>query len=86
MSQTPIDPSQYVDEELAQIISALAAEQARRQADKRQALKARIAEMLKEEGITIADLFPERAQRRGRPKDRRQSSGSDGQDFSEGTL
>jgi hypothetical protein len=74
------------DEELAQMISALAAEQARRRTDRLHSLRARIEAMLTEEGITIADLFPERAQRRGRPKGRRQSSGTDHQDLSEGTL
>jgi hypothetical protein len=86
MSQIPIDPRQYVDEELAQIIRQLAAEQARRQADKRQALKARIAEMVKAEGMSLDDLFPERSQRRGRPKGKRPSAGPDGQDLLEGAL
>jgi H-NS histone family len=86
MRQTPIDPRQLVDEELAQIISELAQEQERRRLDRLHTLRSRIEAMLTEEGITFADLFPERAQRRGRPKGRRQSSGTDHQDLSEGTL
>jgi H-NS histone family len=83
MRQPPIDPRQFVDEELAQIISELAAEQERRRMDRLHALRSRIEEMLKEEGVTMADLFPDRPHRRGWPKGKRQAPGTE---LSEGAL
>jgi H-NS histone family len=78
MPEQTSDRTHGNDAELAQIIRELAAEQARRQAEKRQALKARIADMLNAEGMTLADLFPEElSHRRGKSTGTRHSAGTD---------
>jgi DNA-binding protein H-NS len=66
-----INWAEYSDDELARFVVELEAELRKRRAEKRQALKARIEGMVKEEGMSVSELFPQAARRKGRPKGKR---------------
>lgn len=68
MKAKSIDWAQYDDEDLERFIRELKAEQQNRKAEKRRALKAQISDMVKAQGISLSDLFPQSAKPRGRPK------------------
>jgi DNA-binding protein H-NS len=63
-----IDWADYSDEDIERFLKELVAEQKKRQGEKRQALKTRIQDMVKQEGLSLADLFPQAGKTRGRPK------------------
>jgi DNA-binding protein H-NS len=66
-----IDWSEYTDEEIARFISELEAVQKKRREEKRQALKDQIEGMVKEHGISLAELFPETGKDRSQLKEKR---------------
>jgi DNA-binding protein H-NS len=70
-----IDWSEYTDGELERFISELEAVQKKRRDEKRQALKERIEGMVKEHGISLADLFPKGGKNRNQVKDKRKGVG-----------
>jgi DNA-binding protein H-NS len=63
-----IDWAQYSDEDIARFLGELASVREQRKADKRNALKAQIEEMLKEQGLNLDEVFARVGKGRGRPK------------------
>jgi DNA-binding protein H-NS len=66
-----IDWAEYSDDDLERFVVELEAELRKRLAEKRQALKQRIEGMVQEEGMSVGELFPQAARRKGRPKGKR---------------
>jgi DNA-binding protein H-NS len=63
-----LDWTQYDDEDIARFILELEAEQNKRRAEKRQALKTQISALVKAQGVSLSDLFPQPGKAKGRPK------------------
>jgi DNA-binding protein H-NS len=70
-----IDWTEYTDEELDRFISELEALRKKRREEKRQALKEQIEGMVKEQGISLAELFPNAGKDKSQGKDRRKAVG-----------
>ncbi len=64
---------EYKDEDLQRFIRELEAELNRRRDEKRKALKAQISDMMKAEGLSLSDLFPQPGKARGQPKGKPQA-------------
>jgi DNA-binding protein H-NS len=67
-----IDWAEYNDEDIERFIRELKAEMQNRKAEKRRVLKAQIADMVKAQGLSLSDLFPQPGKPRGRPKGKAQ--------------
>jgi hypothetical protein len=70
-----IDWTEYKDEDIQRFIRELEAEQTRRRAEKRKALKAQISDMVKAEGLSLSELFPQPGKARAQPKGKSGSPG-----------
>jgi DNA-binding protein H-NS len=70
-----IDWAEYTDEELDRFISELQAEQKKRGEEKRRRLKEQIESMVKEQGISLAELFPQSGRDKRQRKDKRAGEG-----------
>jgi DNA-binding protein H-NS len=68
-----IDWAEYKDEDLQRFIRELEAELIRRRDEKRKALKAQISDMVKAEGLSLSELFPQPGKARGQPKGKPQA-------------
>jgi DNA-binding protein H-NS len=67
-----IDWTAYKDEDIQRFIRELEAEQNRRRAEKRKALKAQISDMVKAQGVSLHELFPQPGKAKGQPKGKSQ--------------
>ena len=67
MNGNTIDWTEYKDEDIQRFIHELETEQNRRRAEKRKALKAQISDMVKAEGLSLSDLFPQPGKAKGQP-------------------
>jgi DNA-binding protein H-NS len=65
-----IDWAEYSDEDIERFIIELEAVQKKRRQEKRQALKKQIEGMVKEHGISLAELFPQAGKDRTQIKDK----------------
>jgi DNA-binding protein H-NS len=54
-----IDWAEFTDEEIERFFDELTAERKKRREEKRQALKEHIEDMLKEQGVSVVELFPQ---------------------------
>jgi DNA-binding protein H-NS len=63
----------YKDEDIQRFIRELEAEQNRRRAEKRKTLKGQISDMLKAEGLSLSELFPQPGKAKGQPKGKSQA-------------
>jgi DNA-binding protein H-NS len=72
-----IDWAEYSDEEIERFIIELETVRKKRREAKRQALKDQIEGMVKEHGISLAELFPNTEKVRGRSKEKRVPAGQD---------
>ena len=68
MDGSIIDWTEYKDEDIQRFIRELEAEQNKRRAEKRNALKGQISDMLKAEGLSLSELFPQPGKARVQPK------------------
>jgi DNA-binding protein H-NS len=68
-----IDWTEYKDEDIQRFIRELEVEQNRRKTEKRKALKAQISDMVKAEGLSLSELFPQPAKARAQPKGKSQA-------------
>jgi DNA-binding protein H-NS len=75
VDRNAIDWTEYSDEEIDRFITELAAVQQKRRQDKRQTLKEQIEGMVKEQGISLAELFPTVGKERNQRKDKRKGVG-----------
>jgi DNA-binding protein H-NS len=66
-----IDWAECTDEEIERFIMELAAERKKRGEEKRRALKEQIERMAKEQGISLAELFPQAGKERSLQKEKR---------------
>jgi DNA-binding protein H-NS len=66
VNEKVIDWSAYADEDIARFLEELTEEREKRQAGKRKALKEQINKMLKEQGLSLEDVFPAAGKGRGR--------------------
>jgi DNA-binding protein H-NS len=66
MNERVIDWSEYSDEDIGRFLDELQAEREKRKVGKRKELKDRIRNLLKEEGLSVEDVFP--ADGRGRAR------------------
>ncbi|MDQ3831117.1 MAG: H-NS histone family protein [Candidatus Tectomicrobia bacterium] len=73
MDGSSIDWSEYKDEDIQRFIRELEAEQNRRRAEKRKALKAQISDMVKAQGLSLNELFPQPGKSKGQPKGKAQA-------------
>ena len=72
-----IDWAEYSDEEIERFIIELEAVRRKRRETKREALKNQIEGMVKEHGISLAELFPNAGKDRGRSKEKRTPVGQE---------
>jgi DNA-binding protein H-NS len=70
-----IDWAEFSDEEIERFIVELEAVQKKRREEKRQALKDQIEGMVKEHGISLAELFPKTGKDRTQLKEKRTGVG-----------
>jgi DNA-binding protein H-NS len=68
-----IDWTEYKDKDIQRFMRELEAEQNRRRAEKRKALKAQISDMVKAEGLSLSELFPQPGKAKGQPKGKSQA-------------
>jgi DNA-binding protein H-NS len=68
-----IDWTAYKDEDIQRFIRELEAELNRRRAEKRATLKGQISDMLKAEGLSLSELFPQPGKAKNQPKGKPQS-------------
>jgi DNA-binding protein H-NS len=68
-----IDWTEYKDEDIQRFIRELEAEQNRRRAEKRKTLKGQISDMLKAEGLSLSELFPQPGKAKAQPKGKSQA-------------
>jgi DNA-binding protein H-NS len=68
-----IDWTAYTDEDIQRFIRELEAEQNRRRAEKRKTLKGQISDMLKAEGLSLSELFPQPGKAKAQPKGKSQA-------------
>jgi DNA-binding protein H-NS len=73
VNRDSIDWTAYKDEDLQRFIRELETEQNRRRAEKRKTLKGQIADMLKAEGLSLSELFPQPSKAKGQPKGKTQA-------------
>ena len=73
MNGSSIDWTEYTDEDIQRFIRELQAEQHRRAVEKRKALKTQISEMVKAQGLSLSDLFPQPGKAKGQPKGKSQA-------------
>jgi DNA-binding protein H-NS len=66
-----IDWSEFTDEEIERFITELQTERTRRADEKRRLLKEQIESMVKEHGISLAEIFPQTGKSRGLRKEAR---------------
>ena len=71
MSGKDIDWSEYTDEEIDRFINELETLRKKRGEEKRQALKEQIEGMVKEHGISLAELFPQTGREKSQRKEKR---------------
>jgi DNA-binding protein H-NS len=62
-----IDWAQYSDADITRFLGELTTEREKRKVGKRKELKERIRSLLKEEGLSVEDVFPTVGKGRGRP-------------------
>lgn len=70
-----IDWAEYSDEEIERFMIELEVVGKKRKEAKREALKNQIEGMVKEHGISLAELFPNTGKVRGQPKEKRTPAG-----------
>jgi DNA-binding protein H-NS len=63
-----IDWTEYKDEDISRFLRELEAEQNRRRAEKRKVLKAQISDMVKAQGLSLSELFPQPGKAKSQPK------------------
>jgi DNA-binding protein H-NS len=68
-----IDWAEFSDEEIERFIVELEAEQNRRRTEKRKILKGQISDMLKAEGVSLSELFPQPGKAKSQPKGKSQA-------------
>jgi DNA-binding protein H-NS len=68
VSGSSIDWTEYKDEDISRFLRELEAEQNRRWAEKRKVLKAQISDMVKAQGLSLNELFPQPGKAKGQPK------------------
>ncbi len=68
MNGSSIDWTEYKDEDIQRFIHELEAEQNRRRVEKRKALKAQISDMVKSQGLSLSELFPQPGKANRQPK------------------
>ena len=68
MNRSSIDWTEYTDEDIERFLRELEAEQNRRRAEKRKVLKAQISDMVKAQGLSLNELFPQPGKAKGQPK------------------
>ncbi len=73
MNGSSIDWTEYKDEDISRFLRELEAEQNRRRAEKRKALKAQISDMVKAQGLSLNELFPQPGNAKGQPKGKSQT-------------
>ena len=73
MNGSSIDWTAYKDEDLQRFIRELEAELNRRRDEKRKALKAQISDMVKAEGLSLSELFPQPGKARAQPRGKSQA-------------
>jgi DNA-binding protein H-NS len=66
-----IDWTEFTNEEIERFISELAAERKKRGEEKRRALKKQVERMAKEQGISLAELFPQAGRDKSQRKEKR---------------
>ena len=71
MDAKVIDWSGYTDEDIERFITELQAERTKRGEEKRRALKEQIEGMVKEHGVSLAELFPQTGRARSPRKEAR---------------
>jgi DNA-binding protein H-NS len=71
MDAKSLDWSQFTDEEIERFIVELEAERKKRGDEKRRVLKEQIEGMIKEHGISLAELFPQEGRNRSPRKETR---------------
>jgi DNA-binding protein H-NS len=64
-----IDWSEFTDEEIERFIIELEAERKKRGEEKRRVLKEQIESMVKEQGVSLAELFPQTGKGRSQRKE-----------------
>jgi DNA-binding protein H-NS len=75
VSGKDIDWTEYTDEEIDRFINELDAERKKRGEEKRRVLKEQIESMVKEQGISLAELFPQSGRDKRQRKDKRTAEG-----------
>jgi DNA-binding protein H-NS len=72
VNEKVIDWSEYADEDIERFLGELTTEREKRKVGKRKTLKEQINKMLKEQGMSLEDVFPTAGKGRGRvPKGER---------------
>jgi DNA-binding protein H-NS len=66
-----IDWSEFTDEEIARFITELQSERTKRVDEKRRVLREQIESIVKEHGISLAELFPQAGRDRSQRKEKR---------------
>ena len=75
MDAKTIDWSEFTDEEITRFICELEAERRKRGEEKRRVLKEQIESLVKEQGISLAELFPQAGRDKRQRKDKRTGEG-----------
>ena len=73
MNGSSIDWTEYTDEDISRFLRELEAEQNRRRAEKRKTLKAQISDMVKAQGLSLNELFPQPGKAKSQPKGKSQT-------------
>jgi hypothetical protein len=73
-----IDWSEFTDEEIDRFITELEAEREKRGEEKRRVLKEQIEGMIKEHGVSLAELFPQTGREEGSAKGEAPTGRADG--------
>ena len=68
MDGSSIDWTAYTDEDIQRFIRELETEQNRRRAEKRKTLKAQISDLVKAQGLSLSELFPQPGKAKNQPK------------------
>jgi DNA-binding protein H-NS len=71
MDAKDLDWSEFTDDEITRFIIELEAERKKRDEEKRRALRQQIENMVKEHGISLAELFPQAGKNRSPRKEAR---------------
>jgi DNA-binding protein H-NS len=76
VNRSSIDWTEYTDEDISRFLRELEAEQNRRRVEKRKALKAQISDMVKAQGLSLNELFPQPGKAKSQPKGNSQAEAS----------